>query len=81
MRMSPAFLFMEDDGARLAVQLQPLFGHLHSRLEHLDRYGFTFGRVQAEREQEVLERVPCEIASPSIDAPARSPAGIPAAPG
>jgi hypothetical protein len=54
MRMSAAFFLMEDDNAGMTFQAQLLFCRINRILEFLDGYILGLGRIQAEREHELL---------------------------
>ena len=51
MGMPPAFLFMEDDGARLAFEAELLLNPVNSVLEGCDRHLRAFRRIQAQGEK------------------------------
>lgn len=54
MGMATAFLLMKNDGARLAVQSEPSFNGFGGFLEGLDVHPLVRGRIQAQREKELL---------------------------
>lgn len=54
MRLLPAFLLMEDAGARMPAEAKPLFDHLNGRFEAGNIGSFAFRRVQARHGQVLL---------------------------